>query len=319
MTEEEVFEKYKISDEKIKELTQQSIQLATFGKTPVKNPICVLVGGQSGAGKSGLIAHSKKMFPDGNVITIEDDDERPFYPNEKELAQLHPDLYYKVTDIYTQPAVREKFEYLIKKGYNVVFHQTFGGQRIADDGIVKLIEAGYSIVVNALAVSGEKSLHSMILRGLGQIEYKGHYRPVTTRDHDRTFNGMPNTLDYIEKMGRFDVIQVFKRGEEPNNPVMVYSKTNLERPEHVENIASHPSVCAEDNSNGFESAYQAVIETRAEDRAEFVKQYPDKRDEMLNNPYVTPELAEQMAVLDQRAEFNPNQSATPAGQTDLSE
>lgn len=305
MYDEEIVKQHTISQEQIETITEQVIETKTFGKEPVKNPVCVIVMGQTGSGKSGLIAHSKKMFPDGNVVVIEDDDIRKFFPNEKQIAKDHPEEHVPITNQLSRPATQKLFAALMKAGYNIVFHQTGGNKMIADDGMMNLVENGYSIVVNALAVSGEKSLASMIGRGLGQIEYEGYYRPVTIADHDRTLNGMPNTIKYIEEIGRFDVVQVFQRGPQPDQPVMVYSKINPDRPEHVANIASHPAVSAEDQFGEFSSAHEALIATREADRVAFIEQYPEIREGLVTSPFITPELAEQTVVLDQRVGFSP--------------
>lgn len=311
MYDEEIVKQHTISQEQIETITEQVIETKTFGKEPVEHPVCVIVMGQTGSGKSGLIAHSKKMFPDGNVVVIEDDDIRKFFPNEKQIAKDHPNEHVPITNQLSRPATQKLFAALMEAGYNIVFHQTGGNKMIADDGMMKLVENGYSIVVNALAVSGEKSLASMIGRGLGQIEYEGYYRPVTIADHDRTLNGMPNTIKYIEEIGRYDVLQVFQRGPQPDQPTMVYAKVNEDRPEHVANIATHPEVSTQDQTGGFESAYEALLETRAADRASFVEAYPQIREGLMSSPFLTPELAEQTMILDQRVGYNPAQTNGP--------
>ena len=70
----------------------------TSFSAPVKNPIAIIIGGQTGSGKSGIIGYSASMFNDGNVIIINSDEIKPFHPKNNEIAQLYPNLYTKITD-----------------------------------------------------------------------------------------------------------------------------------------------------------------------------------------------------------------------------
>ena len=61
---DKILQEYKLSDEEHKELYNTIKRIWTLDKFPVKNPIAVIIGGQTGAGKSGIISYSQKMFDD---------------------------------------------------------------------------------------------------------------------------------------------------------------------------------------------------------------------------------------------------------------
>ncbi len=297
MNSEEILRMHSISEEEKAKIGKIAEGILTIDKKPVKNPICVIVGGQTGAGKSGLMAYSSKMFPDDNVIILEDDTLRHFYPNEQQISVDFPDEYIAITNQLTNGLTSSLFNKFAQQGYNLIFHQTLKNTRIADEGIVMLRDQGYSIVVRGLAVNNFESRLSMIERCLGQLEYKGYCRNVTTSDHDITYKGMPDTLGYIEENKRYDVFEVFKRGETPDTPQLVYAKVNEDRPFDVYNIATHPEVSTQDDSFGFMNAKDAVVTTREEDRVSFLEGYPERIEEVEASPYLNPTINQQVLEL----------------------
>ena len=58
MNEEEILKKYKRTDEEHEEYYQTIKRIYVGGKTPQKNPVSIIVGGQTGAGKSGILGYS---------------------------------------------------------------------------------------------------------------------------------------------------------------------------------------------------------------------------------------------------------------------
>ena len=303
MTSEEILKKYSITPEEKAKISEIAEGILTYNKKPVDKPICIIVGGQTGAGKSGLIAYSAKMFPDGNAIILEDDSLRHFYPNEQFLSETYPNEYIAITNQLTNSLTSDLFKKFAQTGYNIIFHQTLKNTRIANEGIPMLKEKGYSVVVRGLAVCNLESRISMIERCLGQLQYKGYCRNVTTSDHDNTYNGMPDTLQYIEENGRYDVLEIFRRGKELEYPHIVYANTNPDRPGAVMNISKHPEVSRGSRPMGHESAKDALLAAREEDRVEFFsgtdcrKPYDDRLEEIQSNPYLNPVISEQLYEL----------------------
>ena len=87
---EEVLNKYKLTEDEHKKYYEVIKRLWTADQYPVENPIAVIIGGQTGAGKSGLISYSQKMFPDNNVVIINSDEIKPFHPYGEEIAKKYP-------------------------------------------------------------------------------------------------------------------------------------------------------------------------------------------------------------------------------------
>ena len=199
---EEVLNKYKLTEDEHKKYYEVIKRLWTADQYPVENPIAVIIGGQTGAGKSGLISYSQKMFPDNNVVIINSDEIKPFHPYGEEIAKKYPELYTKVTDQESNTWTSKLFEDVRNEKYNLIFEGTMKNNRIADEAIPILQGLGYTVVVRGLAVSGLESRLSIHERYEGQVKHKGWGRLVVPEHHNQTFNGMPNTIEYIEQNGK---------------------------------------------------------------------------------------------------------------------
>jgi len=289
------FEKYKLTDADKEAAFKNILQLYSHGKHPVKNPVAVIVGGQTGAGKSGLIAYSTKMFKDDNVIIIEDDDFRPFYPNAAEIAEKFPNDYIQITNQLTNSLTSSIFGFFSSQHFNIIFHQTLKNTRIADEGIPMLKNENYCVVVRGLSVHEFESKYSMIDREVQQLNLLGYCRPVTFEDHDKTYNGMPNTIDYIEKNEKADVLEVFTRGETEGSPKLVYSKIN-EHSDKLDSISDKDFVSHESFDNGFESAKESLEKSRESEKVRFLSDAESKLD-ILSHENMDPFIQNQFAIL----------------------
>ena len=59
-----------------------------FGTMPVQKPKAVIIGGQTGAGKSKVVQLSMKEFGDGNVVSVNTDDLRAHHPRFDEIVAI---------------------------------------------------------------------------------------------------------------------------------------------------------------------------------------------------------------------------------------
>lgn len=266
MNKEEILKKYKLTDEEHEQYYQTIKRIYTGGKIPVNNPIAVIIGGQTGAGKSGIIGYSTKMFTDENVIIINSDEIKPFHPQSEEIAKLYPDMYTIITDQESNTWTSQLFEELRREKYNIIFEGTMKNNRIADESITELEKLGYTVVVRGIATCDLESRMSILERYEGQVSTKGWGRLVTTEHHNQTYNGMPNTIDYIEGTGKYDVLEIFARGETPDQPINVYATHNDAEKEKI-NLAlkDKKAISKYTRKFGYDSAKTAVLGAREEE------------------------------------------------------
>ena len=55
---EKILKRYKLSETEHNNLYEMIKRIWTDDKFPVENPIAIIIGGQTGAGKSGIISYS---------------------------------------------------------------------------------------------------------------------------------------------------------------------------------------------------------------------------------------------------------------------
>lgn len=195
---EKILKRYKLSETEHNNLYEMIKRIWTDDKFPVENPIAIIIGGQTGAGKSGIISYSKKMFDDGNVVVINSDEIKPFHPQSAEIAKEYPEMYTMITDQESNTWTSKLFEDTREQGYNIIFEGTMKNNRVADDAIQDLIKRGYTVVVRGIAVCDLESRLSILERYEAQVATKGWGRLVVADHHNQTYQGMPNTISYIE-------------------------------------------------------------------------------------------------------------------------
>lgn len=275
--EKEILEKYKLTKEEHDELYDIIKRTLTYDAYPVDNPISVIVGAQTGAGKTGILTYSQRMFEDDNVVTINSDEIKPFHPKSEEIAQKYPDLYTKITDQESNTWTSRLFEEVRKEGYNLIFEGTMKNNRIADESIKELKKLNYTVIVRGLSVCDLQSRLSIFERYIAQVRSKGWGRLVVAEHHDQTYNGMPETIEYIEKNGYYDILEIFKRGESPDNPSLIYAKHNSESTQKIQSSIDKRKFVSKDSNNyGYKSAKDSIIKGRQEEYANILPTYKER-------------------------------------------
>lgn len=266
MEEAEILKKYKLTEKEHGRLYKMIKQIWTEDKFPVDNPIAIIIGGQTGAGKSGIIAYSKKMFFDDNVVVINSDEIKPFHPKSSEIAREYPQLYTKITDQESNTWTSQLFEDTRNSGYNIIFEGTMKNNRIADDAIEDLKKLGYTVIVRGLAVCDLESRLSILERYEAQVSKKGWGRLVVPEHHNQTYFGMPETIDYIEQNKKFDILEIYRRGSVPADPELIYGVFNDKTREKTLKVIENKKFVINNNHKyGFNTAKDSILRTREED------------------------------------------------------
>ena len=256
---EEVKEKYKLSQEEHDAIFEQIVELYLYDKFPVENPKAIVNIAPPASGKTGLNGFSANQFPDNNVVIINSDELKPFHPKVNEIAKKYPQYYTKVTDQESNTWTSDLFDKVLREGYNVIFEGTGKNARILQTLKDKM--QGYQVTVRGMAVNELNCLMSILERYENQLRTKGLGRLVILDHFYETYENMPNTIDEIEKSGVVDAVEIYKRGETPATPKLIYSSTTsgLER---------------------FPNARYAVLGGRVEDFSEAEKKFEEFRRNM---------------------------------------
>lgn len=209
-------EAQRLSEEQLEASIQQIILKLKETATPSESPIAVIVGGQCGAGKSGVIGDTIARLG-SNCVVIDNDNYRYAHPNVAEINDAHPELFTECTDQLSFKATPRAIASMIDGRYNMIIHQTLKNDTIVRCAITDLLNAGYTVVVRALAVDKITSIRDELRRGQGEIEAGRIARWVPPENHDTAYNGLPGTVATIESQGKYHLLEIITRSEDENN------------------------------------------------------------------------------------------------------
>ena len=193
------------------ELEKQFKKILYFYKSrysPTENPKVFLLGGQPGAGKSGL---ENAINIENEYISISGDDYREYHPKFEELNIR----YGKESSKYTQQWAGEITERLIKElgkeKYNLIIEGTLRTSELPLKEAYRFKKNGYEVELNIIVVKPEKSYLGTLLR-YEQMITKGKTPRMTPKEHhDLVVNSIGNNLEIIYNSKVFDNIKLFDR------------------------------------------------------------------------------------------------------------
>ena len=180
------------------------------GYTPDQKPFAVLLGGQSGAGKTKLHKIIKRNNDD-NIIVINGDEFRKLHPNFKAIQ----DRYGIDSPAYTAKWAGQMTEALIdafsSQGYNLIVEGTLRTSEVPLRTAALLRERGYSVSLAIMAVKPQISLISC------QIRYEMMRLAGTTphatdpNHHNNIVQDIVDNLAVLESSDLFDGVLIYDR------------------------------------------------------------------------------------------------------------
>ena len=221
--EQSIKEKYKLSEEEHNEIYKRIEKEVFRNSTPDDQPIAVIVGGQPGCGKGGVISYTQNEAKANGkcIILITTDEYKPYHPNAIEIARKYPTEYVEIVEQDAGPWTGSIMKKAIDDRYNFIFEGTLKNDRILDR-IKELKQNGFSVIVRALAVPRLESLLTVHERYQKQMEVLTYGRLISINHHNKAYDGIPAVVDKIEKSGLCSV-EIYLRGKTIGKPIKVYS------------------------------------------------------------------------------------------------
>ena len=221
--EQSIKDKYKLSEEEHNKIYKEIEKEVFVNSTPQDEPIAIIVGGQPGCGKGGVIAYTKNQVEANGkcIILITTDEYKPYHPNAIEIARNYPTEYVEIVEQDAGPWTGSIMKKAIDDKHNFIFEGTLKNDRILDR-IQELKQNGFNVTVRALAVPRLESLLTVHERYEKQMEVLTYGRLISIEHHNKAYDGIPAVVDKIEKSGLWQV-DVHLRGDEILKPVKVYS------------------------------------------------------------------------------------------------
>ena len=212
-------EQYKLSEEEHQAIYEKKITPRLFKDVKtVENPVAVMFGGQPGCGKSTLVnAAVKEFISHGGAVKIDGDALRAFHPLNTELLKRDD----KTAGFYTNADafkwVDKAIEDAKNRKVNIVIEGTMRNSDVVADSMKNFRESGYSVYsieARALTINPRLSEQGILLRYEKQKAEAGYGRLTPPEMHKAAYDGIPVTLERIEKEKLADRIALYRRNGE---------------------------------------------------------------------------------------------------------
>ena len=217
------------TDEEFEKAFQQILKFYKSRYSTQKNPKVFLLGGQPGAGKSGL---ENMINIKDEYVSISGDDYRKFHPLYDQLNKI----YGKEASKYTQQWAGEMVEYLVKKAkkekWNIILEGTLRTAELPIKEAKGFKENGYFVELYVVAVKPEKSRLGTLERYEAMLKQGKVPRMTPKEHHDLVVNNIGNNLEIIYNSKAFDNIKLFDR---ENNLLYNYKESPNVNPKDILN------------------------------------------------------------------------------------
>ena len=197
--------------------------------SPTENPKVVLLGGQPGAGKSGLenIINKKK-----NYASISGDDYREYHPRFKEINLEYGRDASKYTQQWAAEITEKLIKELRKEKYNLIIEGTLRTAELPLKEANAFKKADYKVELNVVVVKPEKSRLGTLERYEAMLKQGKVPRMTPKEHHDLVVNNIGNNLEIIYNSKAFDNIKLFDR---ENNLLYNYKESPNVNPKDILN------------------------------------------------------------------------------------
>ena len=197
--------------------------------SPTENPKVTLLGGQPGAGKSGLenMVNIKK-----NYVSISGDDYREYHSRFKEINLEYGREASKYTQQWAAEITEKLIKELRKEKYNLIIEGTLRTAELPLKEASAFKKAGYEVELNVVVVKPEKSRLGTLERYEAMLKQGKVPRMTPKEHHDLVVNNIGNNLEIIYNSKAFDNIKLFDR---ENNLLYNYKESPNVNPKDILN------------------------------------------------------------------------------------
>ena len=199
------------SSEDFDKALARTIDLLTFNKNISNTPHAVILGGQSGAGKT-TIHRVKMMESKGDYIVIDGDTYRAQHPHFRELQEKYGIDSVDYTKVFAGKMVEAIIDKLSSLKYNLIIEGTLRSATVPINTATLLKSKGYIVDFCLIATKPELSYLTTQLRYLEMLVVDPLQARGTPKEHhDGIVKFLVANITELEQSGFFETIQVYKR------------------------------------------------------------------------------------------------------------
>ncbi len=180
---------------------------------PQVQPTAILLGGQSGAGKTTLHGLIRSYFA-GNQITVNGDGFRSYHPRYRQLDKEYGPESVNYTAKWAGAMTEAVVDALSVVGYNLALEGTLRTAEVPSKTATLLKNRGYSVHLAVMAVKPEISLVSCQIR-YEQMRIAGTVpRATDPAHHNLIIQQIVSNLEVLEQGGLFEGVYLVNRAKE---------------------------------------------------------------------------------------------------------
>ncbi|MET3616041.1 hypothetical protein ABID16_004390 [Rhizobium aquaticum] len=181
--------------------------------TPAERPRLIVLGGQPGAGKTGvLIASHAELEHSGSAIRIVGDDLRSYHPQFLSFQRQDPETASQFTQVDAGRWTEKLLAAATDRKVNIVFETTMRTPENVARVIGMAREAGYDVEARAVAVNPRLSWQGNHYRFEEMLRLGDAARIPPRHIHDAAVDGLRMSLEKIESERLADRVQLRTRG-----------------------------------------------------------------------------------------------------------
>ena len=215
------------TNEELELAFQKILKMYISSYSPSKNPKVFLLGGQPGAGKSGL---ENMLNLKDEYISISGDDYREYHPRFREINLEHGKEASKYTQQWSSQITEKLIEKLAKEKYNLIIEGTLRTAQLPLKEADRFRKLGYEVELHVLTVKPEKSYLGTLLRYEEMIKWGKIPRMTPKEHHDLVVKNIGDNLEIIYNSKAFDNIKLFDR---ENNLLYNYKENYDINPKNI--------------------------------------------------------------------------------------
>ena len=199
------------TDSEFKHALARNLRSLTRGKKSSKQPIAILLGGQSGAGKTTIHRIKQKEFQ-GNIVIIDGDSFRSQHPHYLGLQQEYGKDSVEYTKDFAGKMVEHIVDELSTQGYHLLIEGTLRTTQVPRQTAQLLRKKGYHISLAVIGTKPELSYLSTLIRYEELYTINPNQARATPKEHhDGIVEHLVDNLRELENDKLFDRIQIYQR------------------------------------------------------------------------------------------------------------
>ena len=199
------------TDSAFKQALERNLRSLIREKKFSKQPIAILLGGQSGAGKTTIHRIKQKEFQ-GNIVIIDGDSFRSQHPHYLELQQEYGKDSVECTKDFAGKMVESLVTELSHLGYNLLIEGTLRTIDVPKKTAQLLKNKGYEVQLALIATKPKLSYLSTLIRYEELHAINPNQARATPKEHhDFIVKHLVDNTRQLEELTIFERIQIYQR------------------------------------------------------------------------------------------------------------